>query len=314
MRNFVIFIFVTIIIFSLYECSTTKRSDMQKSLPNEIKAIKLQDFDTSISPSEDFYQYATGGWQKNNPLPDEESRYGTFDQLAKETNIKINDLITSLDPSMFEKISIEWKIAMFYKMGMDTTKIEKQGIIPIMNYLTRIDNLKSKDDLLDIIADFHRLGIPVGFNIFGSADPMNSNNQIAFLYQGGLGLPNRDYYVNDDKRSKEIREAYCKHINRLFELVGIENSNYDKKILEFETELAQNSYTNLELRDPYKNTNRFNLEELKRLFVDFDIEKYFLKLGIENHHEIVNVSQPEFFKKFNEIYNNKSYVMAVLLQ
>ncbi len=268
------------------------------------KAIDLADLDTTISPAENFYQYATGGWQKNNPLPDEESRFGSFDLLAKETNQKVNDIIIGLTKQENKENSIEWKIATFYNLGMDSVKLDKDGIKPIEDYLNKIEAISTKDEVLQCIANFHQLGISSSFSIFGSADRENSEMEIAYLYQGGLGLPNRDYYISEDARSIEIRNEYKKHIDRLFNLFEINNSeskNISEIIFAFEYKLANHSMTNLELRDPYSTTNRLNTAELKALSPDFDFEKYFTYINLAEQ-KVVNISQPKFFAEFNNIF------------
>lgn len=294
--------FITLI--SVISCNSgNKEMKTEKQTP---KAIDLADLDTTISPTEDFYQYATGGWQKNNPLPDEESRFGSFDLLAKETNQKVNDIIVNLTKQENAENSIEWKIATFYNLGMDSVKLDKDGIKPIEEYLKKIDAISSKDDVLKTIAEFHRLGISSSFAIFGSADRENSKMEIAYLYQGGLGLPNRDYYTADDARSIEIREEYKKHIDKMFDLFKINNTKSEaisKIIFDFEYKLAANSMTNLELRDPYATTNRMSQSELNEISPDFNFETYFSYIKLPQQ-EVVNVSQPKFFKEFNNVFKN----------
>ncbi|MDD3860883.1 MAG: M13 family metallopeptidase N-terminal domain-containing protein, partial [Bacteroidales bacterium] len=270
----------------------------------EIKAINLSDLDTTISPSEDFYQYATGGWQKNNPLPDEESRFGAFDLLAKETNQKVNDLITGLSEKENPINSIEWKIETFYSMGMDTVKINNDKLAPIEDLLGDIEKIETKDDLINEIAKLHKMGIPTCFALFGSADREDSNMQIAYLYQGGLGLPNRDYYTSDDARSIEIRTEYLNHIAKMFVIAGFDQDQVKqaaKKIFDFEYKLANKSMTNLELRDPFATTNRLTIKELNTISPDFDFQTYFNLIGLPVAGTI-NVSQPEFFKEFSKLF------------
>ncbi|MDL2262584.1 M13 family metallopeptidase [Bacteroidales bacterium OttesenSCG-928-I21] len=270
------------------------------------KAININDLDTTISPAEDFYQYATGGWQKNNPLPDEESRFGSFDVLAKETNIKVKNLITSLAEKELTKNSIEWKIATFYKMGMDSVKIENDKLLPINDLISEIDKLKNKEDIYPLLGKLHKLGFSTLFSIFSSADRENSEMQIMYLYQGGIGLGNRDYYTNTDDRSAEIREKYLEYIENMLNISGINSENAKnnaKEIFDFEHKLANKSMTNLELRDPHATTNKMTLAELNKISPYFDYQTYFKNIGLESTEKF-NVSQPDFFKELSALVEN----------
>lgn len=300
MNRKILFLSVAVICIIFYSCNPKTQKMEQK----EIKAINLSDLDTTISPTEDFYQYATGGWQKNNPLPDEESRFGAFDLLAKETNQKVNDLITGLSEKENPVNSIEWKIETFYRLGMDTVKIESDKLTPIEGLIDEINKISTKEDVIEQIAKLHKIGISSSFAIFGAADTEDSNMEIAYLYQGGLGLPNRDYYTSDDARSVEIRNEYLKHVAKMFVIAGYkenEAENAAKKIFDFEYKLANKSMTNLELRDPFATTNRMTLKELDMISPDFDFQTYFNLIGLPVAGTI-NVSQPEFFKEFSKVF------------
>lgn len=290
----------------LFSCNP-KPVDMDNTKNSEeVKAINLADLDTTVNPTDDFYQYATGGWQKNNPLPDEESRYGSFDVLAKETSQKVNDLITKLSEQDNEPYSIEWKIEKFYSLGMDSIKLDKDGLNPILPEFENIDKIQNQEDLIKAIAHLHKIGVSSTFNIYGAADREDSDMQIAYLYQGGLGLPNRDYYTSDDERSKEIREKYLSHIEKMLILAGYneETAAKDAKdIYNLEYKMALNSMTNLELRDPFTTTNRMDIDELKKLSPDFDYQLYFNEINLPVPGTI-NVSQTEFFKGLSKIIKN----------
>lgn len=304
MKLYGIVLSLTLFCMFFYACKPKKQNMEQKE--KEFKALSLSDLDTTVSPAEDFYQYATGGWQKSNPLPDEESRFGAFDLLAKETNQKVNDLITGLSENENKINSIEWKIETFYRMGMDTVKIEKDKMSPLNDMMDEINNISTKEDVIKQIAKLHKAGISTSFAIFGAADREDSNMEIAYLYQGGLGLPNRDYYISDDARSVEIRTEYLKHIEKMFVLAGFEENDVSliaKKIFDFEYKLANKSMTNLELRDPFATTNRMTIKELDKISPEFDFQTYFNIIGLPVVGTI-NVSQPEFFKEFSKVYKN----------
>lgn len=299
-----IFLSLAILCIITYSCKPKTQNMEQKE--KEFHAINLSDLDTTVNPADNFYQFATGGWQKNNPLPDEESRFGAFDLLAKETNQKVNDLITGLSEKENPVNSIEWKIETFYSMGMDTIKINKDKMAPVQELLDDIKNIKTKEDVLNEIVKLHKLGIPTCFALFGAADREDSNMEIAYLYQGGLGLPNRDYYTSDDARSVEIRTKYLKHVTKMFVIAGLEEDKEKlaaKKIFDFEYKLANKSMTNLELRDPFATTNRMTIKELNNLSPDFNFQTYFNLVGLPVVGTI-NVSQPDFFKEFSKVYKS----------
>jgi len=291
-------------------CNSEKRNQMESQL-TEAKAIDLSNLDTSVCPTVDFYQYATGGWQINNPLPDDESLFGSFNLLAKETSKKVNNLIIELAKKDNKENSVEWKISTFYSLGMDTSRIEKEGINSINELLHSINEIETKEDIIKKIAEFHKKGISTSFSLFGSADRENSDMQIAYLYQGGIGLPNRDYYTNDDARSVEIREKYVEYVSKMFVLLGKKQTEADeiaKNILNFETKFAEKSMTNIELRDIKATTNRMNINQLEQLSPDFDFKLYFNTVGLSST-DIINVSQLDFFKGLSNILKNEDIDM-----
>lgn len=286
----------------IFAISCNSKPEQMKEI-EEIKAINLANLDTTICPRVDFYQYATGGWQKNNPLPDDESIFGSFNLLAKETSKKVNDLIVGLAETNPEKNSIEWKISTFYSLGMDTVKIENDGIKPIKDYLKEINKIENNTDVIKQIAKFHKKGISSGFSIYGSADREDSEMEIAYLHQGGIGLPNRDYYTSDDARSKEIRENYLVYLKDMFLLLGEDEESAKEiadDIMKLETKFAENSMTMLELRDIHNTTNRMYLSELEELSPSTDMRTYFQTIGMPATG-IINVGQPDFFSGLSEI-------------
>nr|MDA3911794.1 M13 family metallopeptidase [Bacteroidales bacterium] len=288
--------------------STVMISCNPKEKPMEDKALLLEDIDTSVRPQDDFYQYATGGWQKNHPLPQEESRFGSFDLLAKTTSQKVKELIVELADTDHQEGSLEWKIGNFYSVGMDSATIETLGMKPILPEIEKINDITTKEDVIKQFAYNNKNGVSSMFYFFGSADADNSDMQIAHIHQGGLGLPDRDYYTADDARSKEIREEYVRFLANMFALMGADNETAEanaKRIMEIETRLAEKSMTRLEQRNPHATNNKMSIADLNDLSGSFDFDLYLNKIGIEDI-DTINVRQPEFFKFLGEMMDDVS--------
>lgn len=264
---------------------------------NKTKVLDAANMDTSIKAGDDFYRYANGAWMKNNPIPAEYSRYGAFEVLENENYEQLKEVLSeaSKDKSA-AKGSINQKIRDFYNSGMDTAKIEKDGFSPLKNELSQIETLSTTEDIQKLIAQQHEAGNYPLFYLFSAGDERNSTMMIAQMYQGGLGMPDRDYYLSDDSRSKEIRAAYEKHISKMFQLTGIAPSQADndaKTVLKLETELAKISSTRLQQRDPVANYNKMDLAGLQKLAPEMNWSAYFSTLGVTSTNDI-NVSQPKF--------------------
>lgn len=265
--------------------------------------------DTSVKPSVNFYEYAVGGWLKHNPIPDEYSRWGSFEELA-EQNYKIlksilEDAAKNTDA---EKGSIEQKVGDFYYTGMDTVQIEKDGYNPIKPELKSISEIKSLPGIYNVIADLYMKGTSSMFRFYGSADEKNSEMVIAQVSQGGLGLPDRDYYTNEDARSKEVREKYVEHVAKMFMLIGQDKATAEKNagtVMNIETRLAKSSMTRVERRDPDKTYNKMSPAELKKMTPGFDWDAFFTGVGLA-HPGDINVGQPAFFKEMAVMMNDVS--------
>lgn len=267
------------------------------------KGFDQSEMDKTIDPSTDFYHYAVGSWIKANPIPAEYSRWGCFEELVERNNVILKQILEKAAAKNATKGSIVQKVGSFYKAGMDSAKIEKNGISPISSTLMKIGMINSKQGLYDMLAFLQlNVGSPC-FNLFGEADAQNSEKVIAWLYQGGLGLPDRDYYVNDDPDSKEIRAKYIKYISRMFLHLGLPKTEADKNaetVMRIETQMAQSSMTRVELRDPVKTFNKMSLAKLSETAPGFDWSYFFSSMGVKNPGDI-NVSQPEFFKKIGQM-------------
>ena len=277
-----------------------------KTNMKEQPAINIANLDTTIKPGDDFYHYANGSWLKNNVIPADQSAYGSFEVLAEENYKQLRTIMEEAAADKNAKAgSVKQKIGDFFSSGMDTVKIEKAGIGAIKSELDKIAAVKTPADLLKTIAYFHTAGVNPLFYFGSGQDDKNSNNVIAQLYQGGLGLPDRDYYTSDDPRSKEIRGEYVKHMTKMFELMGDNNADAVKNaetVMNIETKLAQASSTRKELRDPVKNYNKTDLAGLKKIAATFDWDNYFLTLGLKNTKEI-NVGQPKFIGEMAKMVN-----------
>jgi putative endopeptidase len=268
-----------------------------KPKAKEDPAINAANMDTTIKPGDNFYQYANGAWLKSHPIPNDYSRFGAFEVLGEENYKQLQTIMeeASKDKSAASG-SVRQKIRDFYNTGLDTVKIEKDGFTPIKTELAKIDALKTNEDIQKMVTEQHANGSYPLFNFFGSPDEKNSNMVIAQLYQGGLGLPDRDYYLGDDQRSKEIRAEYLKHVAKMFELLG-ENATQAGEsaatVMLIETGLAKVSSTRLELRDPVSNYNKMNLEGIQKIASKFNWVSYFKGIGLSKTEEI-NVGQPKF--------------------
>lgn len=281
----------TLIVTMITSCGN-KKNKLKVEQP--LNSINL---DATVKPGDDFYQYANGGWLKSNSIPADKSRYGAFEELDEENTTQLRGIMEEASADKSAKPgSVKQKIGDFYTSGMDTVKIEKDGIKAIQAELDRINAIKTFADLQKQIAFNHSQGLPGFFNFYAAQDEKNSEKMIAQLHQGGLGLPDRDYYVSDDARSKEIRAEYQKHLVRSFELIGQPNAEAVKSaatVLKIETELAKASSTRLALRDPIANYNKTDLAGLKKIAPQLDWVLYFTNLGLTNTKDI-NIGQPKF--------------------
>jgi len=293
MRNTIMMLSSLAFLGMMYSCN-------HKNMIKEEPAINIANLDTTIKPGADFFRYANGNWLKNNPIPAEYSIYGSFEALKEDNNKQLRTIMEDAVADKNAKAgSVKQKIADFYSTGMDTVAIEKTGIKAIQAELDKIDAVKNISDLIKLVAYFHVSGISPFFYFGSGQDDKNSEKVIAQLYQGGLGLPDRDYYLSTDARSKEIRQEYVKHVGKTFELAGNNKEQADKNaetVMSVETGLAKVSSTRLELRDPIKNYNKTDLAGLKKMAPQFDWDQYFAAIGLKATGEI-NVGQPKFFSE-----------------
>ena len=260
--------------------------------------MDLSNFDKTVKAGDDFYQYACGGWMKNNPLPPAYPRYGSFDVLAEENNKRVNGILDELLKGSYEKGSVEQKLSDLYKLAMDSVKREQDGVKPLMPIIERMENAKTVEELFSIQMELAPIGDVEFWSVYLGADDKNAKENIVTVYQGGLMLGQKDYYLENDTATAKIREEYKKHIVRMFQLFGFtENEAAQKRdnILKTETALARVSRSNTELRDPQLNYNKTTLGEFQKQYPHLQLETVLNARGIDSKYlqELV-VGQPEF--------------------
>ena len=230
--------------------------------------IHPENLDTTIVPQEDFYQFATGGWQQLNPLTDEYSRFGSFDKLGLQCMEQVNDLIKEIASTQHAQGTIEQKIGDVYNLAMDTARRDQEGIAPVQETLNEILAIRDRSELSRLLGASMEYGL---WAMYVDADAMNSSMNILNEYQAGFALGQREYYLDQDEHTQMIRDEYKKHIARLFGLYGFENGEQAAAtVLRMETRLATAAKSNVELRDPIANYNKMSVAELQALVPQVD--------------------------------------------
>lgn len=264
-----------------------------------LPGFDVANMDTSVSACANFFQYANGGWTAKNPIPAAFSRWGRFEVLDEQNIAVLHGILDQLlAKKSFKAGSNEQKIADYYRSCMDEPGIEGQGITPLQPELDRIAAINDVASLQAEIARFHAYRIPAVFGFGAGQDFKNSRAVIAQAVQGGLGLPDRDYYTKDDEKSRQTRDEYAKHVARMFELMGDSSDRAAaeaKTVIDIERKLAENSSTRVQRRDPEANYHPMNRTELSALTPHFDWRNYFAGVGLPTIDKI-NVGQPQFFK------------------
>ncbi|MBE6238706.1 MAG: M13 family metallopeptidase [Bacteroidales bacterium] len=271
-------------------------------------AIDLANFDNTVSPAEDFYQYACGGWMAANPLTPEYARYGIFDQLDKENQEKLKALIEELNSKPQEEGSVGDKISTLYALGLDMEKRNADGAAPVKEQLAAIDAITDIDGLSAVAARMHMETSSPFFSFYIGADEKNSTMNLLQFNQGGLSMGDRDYYLLQDENSVKIRNAYREYVNTLFTLAGYSEADAAKAadaVLRFETGIAETSVDRNALRDVHKNYNKMSLKEFVRKYDFLNWDIFFKEVGIRNSTEL-NAGQLPFFKGLTKLMKKTS--------
>ena len=270
----------------------------------EVHGVDPANLDAKVKPCEDFYGYATGGWVARNPMPPAYPRWGTFDELSVRNTEALHVILESLAKDEKSAAgSIERKLADFYTTAMDEKKAEELGAKPIQPELSRIAAIKDLKELSAEAARLQRHGVGVLFRMGSDQDDKDATLVIASFRQGGLSLPDRDYYLKDDAKSKAIRDAYLKHVAKVFELLGDPAEKAASKaqtVLNIETALAKISMPRVEMREPEKVYHPSPFSELEKIAPAFDWKLYAGEIGLPQIKNHVNIGQPDFFKGLSE--------------
>lgn len=283
----------------------------------EIPAIDLTDLDLSVAPSDNFYKYANGGWMQKHPLSAEYARYGSFDVLAENNQIRLNDLFKEMSTMTPEFGTVEQKIVDLYKQGLDSTRLNEEGAAPLKKYLDAIYGVSDKAGLVAELAELNKVGEGGFFGIGVSEDLMDCNMQILYASQGGLGMGDRDYYLEESNAA--LKDGYRKMLVKLFTLAGVEQPDKAAgNTLAVEDVLALNSWTSVQNRDVAKLYNPMTTDEFCAAYSGFDFKSFLDALSIPSQDKMI-VEQPSFFEAFSKYFASadldvlKDYVAAMII-
>lgn len=297
---------LTLSVVILFSVFTSSKPMTAKAKPKKTKSgVALTNLDKSVKPTADFYQYACGGWMKLNPLGAEYSRYGSFDVLGENNQKQLKDLVQKLSTQKNAMGTIEQKVGDLYKIGMDTLKLEKQGAQPIQEELRVISDL-TREGISKKLALMSMEGLNPFFGLFGSSDPDNSDMTIAYLWQTGLGIGDRDYYLEEDQQN--IRDEYVNLMAKMFRISGYSElascqgreKYLAKRVLALETMMAKNFVDKVTLRDPYQTIHKCTPVDFQNMIPAIDVNEYLKTLNL-NKIDTLNVGQPTYFAALNNI-------------
>ena len=299
-----------LIIVAFFFCMLTLGAQSPPQIEKNPPPLDPQNMDTSVKPQDDFFMYADGGWIKRTEIPPEYSRWGGFNELIERNNDALHAIAEKaidahVDPRFAPEVQ---KVGDYYASGMDEKTIEAVRTKPLEDEFKSIDAIKDRNDLLKEIARLHTIGVDALFDFSSGQDAKDSAREIAQAVQGGLGMPDRDYYTKTDEASKKLRGQYVDHVAKMLTILGepaAAASDHAKKILALETKLAEASRTQVQLRDPQKNYNKMPLKQLQNLTPDWNWSDYFKDIDLLAPPNI-NVHQPEFFKTADEVFKSSA--------
>ena len=268
--------------------------------------IDLTNLDTTAVQGADFYQYACGGWMKKHPLTNEYSRFGSFDMLAENNREQLKGLIVEIPAGQNAQGTIGQKIGDIYKLAMDSVKLNADGVTPIQADLEKIASVKDKSEIVPLMAELAHSGVFPYFSFYVGADIMDSKSNLFQLYQGGISLGEKEYYLDNDDVTVNIRNKYKEHIVKMFQLAGFDEAAAKKKmeaVMDIETRIAKASFSAVEQRNPAANYHKMSLDELKKEIPGIDWDAFLNGIGVKGVTEL-SVSQVDPIKEVEKIINS----------
>jgi predicted metalloendopeptidase len=272
------------------------------------KSFDLGAMDRTADPCEDFYQFACGNWRKNNPIPSDQSRWGRFNELAEYNRQILHQILEKASANDPKRSPVMQKVGDMYESCMDESAVNARGAKPLSPELKRIAAIRTKDQLIDTIAYLQSIGVPALFGFGAQPDLHNASTQVANVAQGGLGLPDRDYYLAQDPKSQETREKYVEHVTNMLVLLGDKPEaakSEAQAVLALETKLAEATMERVKMRDPKNRDHKMTVKELSGIAPNFQFARFFTDTGAPSFSEI-NVVPPDFFQKTNALIDSVS--------
>ena len=292
----------SVIVLALLLCVASAQNTTN---PPDQPVLDVSSMDKTVDPCVDFYTYSCGGWMKKNPVPPDQSSWSAYSKLQDETLLRLRGILEAATAGGSERTPVQQKIGDYYASCMDEKTVEAAGAAPLKPGLQEINNLSSKDELANMAVRMADEGVL--FNFGSQQDYRDANQVIAGLDQGGLGLPDRDFYLKDDAKSLELRKAYLAHVQKVFELLGDKPevaARESDTVMRIETALAKGSLTQVERRNPKNLDHKMSNQQLASLSPAFHWNEYFTKAGLPPVQSL-NVATPEFFKTLDAQLKNE---------
>jgi len=307
----------SVVALLFFSCKSKDKSGISPAKGDAL-AVNL---DTTMSPAADFFQYANGGWIKKNPIPGEQSSWGIGNLVVEENLKRLREISEKAAASGAGKGSPEQKIGDFWAMAMDSAKIETDGLKPLQPWLDKINAITDLKSLVTVADELKKIGSNTLFAEFVTQDDKNSDVMSYKLWQGGIGLPEREYYFKNDSATVNIRNEYQKYIIGMLTMAGEDSTvaaTAAKNILALETKLAQASRKLEDLRDPYTNYNKMAITDLGKMNASIDWQGHMSSMGVKGIDSVI-VGQPDYFKALDNVMKSvpiadwKSYVKFNLI-